>query len=249
MGLLVMRPQGGTVLEAVDAASVKALARELGCDKVGITTSEGFSLPAWARSVIVLGQATLDEAWDYEMYLAYDGRTFWSKPIYERLVAVAGRLALALGQAGARAEPLTFEDSASLIDLRVAAVQAGLGGRGLNGLVVTREYGPRIRFGAVYTAAALPPDAPLQAYYCSSCTICWGACPDRALGPHGFDRALCRAEFDPTPEMARLQEREEKRPSPATRLQCIRCITACPIGKRTGRPYVPGLDGESPNRR
>lgn len=234
------------MLERVDAVAVKALARELGCDKVGITAPEGFNLPAWTRSVVVLAQATLDEAWDYEMYIAYEGKVFWSKPIYERLVALAGRLALALGRAGFRAEPLTFEDSAALIDLRRAAVQAGLGVYGLNGLVVSSEYGPRMRFGAVYTAAPLAPDGPLDAYYCSSCTICWGACPDRALGPKGLDRSLCRAEFDPTPQMARLQEREGKRPSPATRLQCSRCIAACPIGKQVGRPYVPGLDGPSP---
>ncbi len=230
------------MLERVDAAEVKVLARQLDCDQVGITTPEAFHLPAWTRAVVVLGQATLDEAWDYEMRVDYGGRSFWSKPIYERLVAIAGRLSLALTQTGFRSEPLTFEDSAALIDLRLAAVQAGLGVYGLNGLVVTREYGPRIRFGAVYTAAPLERDAPLSEYYCSSCTICWGLCPDRALGPQGLDRARCRAEFAPTPEMARLQEREEKHPSPATRLQCIRCITACPIGKGLGRPWVPGLD-------
>jgi epoxyqueuosine reductase QueG len=232
------------MLERVDAATVKAVAKQLGADKVGITTPEGFHLPAWTRSAIVLGQATLDEAWDYELRMVYDGRVFWSKPIYERLVAIAGRLALALERSGLRAEPLTYEDSIALMDLKRAAVQAGLGVIGLNGLVVTREYGPRIRFGAVYTLARLEPDSPLQEYYCPSCTICWGACPDRALGPKGLDRSRCRAEFDPTPEMARLQEHEQKHPSPAARLQCIRCITSCPIGKKVGRPHVPGLDRE-----
>jgi len=231
-----------TMSEQVDAARVKELARAMGADKVGITTPEGFHLPEWTRAVIVLAQATLDEAWDYELRMVYDGRYFWSKPIYERLTAIAARLALALEQAGFRSEPLTFDDSISLIDLRVAAVRAGLGVRGLNGLVLTREYGPRVRFGAVYTAADLAPDAPLAEYYCTSCTICWGACPDRALGPNGCERSRCRAEFAPTPEMAHLQEREQKHPSPATRLQCIRCITSCPIGKKVGRPYVPGLE-------
>jgi ferredoxin len=229
-------------LEHVDACTVKSLARKLGADKVGITTPEDFHLPAWTRSVVVLGQATLDEAWDYQLHVAYGPVQLWSKWAYERLVGLAGRLALALVQAGFRAEPLTYEDSLALIDLKVAAVRAGLGVRGQNNLVVTREYGPRIRFGAVYTTAPLEPDAPLRDYYCTNCTICWGACPDRALGPNGLDRSRCRAEFDPTPEMARLQEREEKRLSPAARLQCIRCITSCPIGKKAGRPYVPGLE-------
>jgi len=235
-----MTPAG--VLERVGAISVKDLARQLGGDKVGITTPEGFHLPAWTRAVVVLGQATLDEAFDYQVHVAYGDRRLWSKWAYERLVALAGRLALAITQAGFRSEPLPFEDSIALLDLKVAAVRAGLGVRGQNNLVVTREFGPRIRFGAVYTAAPLQSDAPLRDYYCTNCTICWGACPDRALGPTGLDRARCRAEFDPTPEMARRQEREEKHPSPAARLQCIRCMSSCPIGKKAGRPYVPGLE-------
>ena len=32
----------------------------------------------------------------------------------------------------------------------------------------------------------------------------------------------------------------------AARLRCIRRLTACPIGKKAGRPYVPGLDGPVP---
>jgi len=228
----------------VDAARVKDLARQMGADKVGLTTPEGFRLPAWTRSVVVLGQATLDEALDYQLHVAYGDVQLWSKWAYERLVALAGRLALALTRAGFRSEPLTFDDSLALLDLKQAAVRAGLGVLGQNNLVVTREFGPRIRFGAVYTATPLEPDAPLRDYYCTNCTLCWGACPDRALGPNGLDRSRCRAEFDPTPEMARFQEREEKHPSPATRLQCVRCMSSCPIGKKVARPYVPGLESE-----
>lgn len=233
---------GAGELERVDAAAVKSLACQLGADKVGVTTTEGFHLPEWARAVVVLGQATLDEALDYQLHVAYGTKQLWSKWAYERLVALAGRLALAIAGAGLRTLPLTFEDSAALLDLKQAAVKAGLGVLGQNNLVVTREFGPRIRFGAVYTAAPLGVDAPLRDYYCTNCTICWGACPDRALGPSGLDRSRCRAEFDPTPEMARRQEDEEKHPSPAARLQCIRCITCCPIGKKAGWPYVPGLE-------
>lgn len=229
-------------LERADTAAVQDLARRLGVDKVGIAAPGSFHLPEWTRSVVVLGQATLDEAFDYQLHVAYGSVRLWSKWAYERMVALAARLALALTRAGFRSEPLLYEDSLSLMDLKVAALEAGLGVRGQNNLVITREYGPRIRFGAVYTAAALVPDAPLRDYYCTNCTICWGACPDRALGPTGLDRSRCRAEFDPSPEMARLQEREGKRLSPAARLQCIRCITSCPIGKKAGRPYVPGLE-------
>jgi epoxyqueuosine reductase QueG len=222
----------GIVSKLLDIASVKRLALEHGFDKVGIVSAEDFDFPAWVHSAIVLGCATLDEAYDYEMYIQYQGQRKWHKPIYTLLEALSARLAHALRQQGCRAEHLTFEDSLSIIDLKKAAVLAGLGTLGLNNVVVNKEYGPRIRFGAVFTDLELEPDRPLDDYYCSSCTICWGGCPTWALGPNGFDRSRCLAEFNPTPETLERQKQMVKFPTPVTRLQCISCLTSCPIGKR-----------------
>lgn len=220
-----------TASKLLGTTSVKRLALEHGFDKVGIVAAEDFNFPAWVRSAIVLGHATLDEAYDYEMYIQYQGQRKWHKPIYTLLEALSARLAHTLRQKGCRAEHLTFEDSLSIIDLKKAAVLAGLGTLGLNNVVVSKEYGPRIRFGAVFTDLELEPDHPLNDYYCSSCTICWGACPTGALGPEGFDRSRCLAEFNPTPEMLARQKQMLKFPTLVTRLQCIRCLSACPIGK------------------
>ena len=78
-----------------------------------------------------------------------------------------------------------------------------------------------------------PADGPLNDYYCPSCTLCWNSCPTHALGPAGLTRSACIAEFNPTPEMATLQDTLERHPTPCTRLQCAACITACPIGSKT----------------
>ena len=221
-----------TISKLLDTASVKRLALEQGFDKVGIASAEAFDFPAWVHSAIVLGYATLDEAYDYEMYIQYQGRRKWHKAIYTLLEALSARLAHTLRQEGCRAEHLTFEDSISIIDLKKAAVLAGLGTLGLNNVVVNKEYGPRIRFGAVFTDLELEPDCPLDDYYCSSCTICWVGCPTEALDPNGFDRSRCFAEFNPTLKMLERQKRMLTFPTPVTRLQCIRCLTSCPIGKR-----------------
>ena len=217
----------------MDATAVKALALEIGFDKAGIVGPElAPGAPSWTKSVLVVGLATLDEAFDYEIYIAYDGRRCWYKFIYEMLEAKGARLVNRLRAEGLQADHLLFDDSIHLLDLRMAAVAAGLGVKGINGLVVSREYGPQIRFTAVFTDAHWASDGPLNDYYCLNCTRCWGACPTGAIGPHGFDRSLCIAEFNPTPEMAARQQDMQICPSPVTRLQCVACMTACPVGQR-----------------
>jgi epoxyqueuosine reductase QueG len=218
---------------AVDAAAAKTLALEAGFDRAGIVGRElAPGAPRWTQSVLILGLATLDEAFDYEIYVAYDGHRRWHKFIYEVLEARGARLAGCLRAAGLRAEHLLFDDSISIIDLRVAAVAAGLGVKGLNGLVLSPEYGPRIRFTALFTDADWAHDRPVHDYFCLNCTRCWGACPTGAIGPHGFDRSLCIAEFNPTPAMAARQRQMQAYPTPVTRLQCVACLTSCPVGQR-----------------
>ena len=217
-------------------------AGELGFPLLGVAPAEGFaSVPGATRSILVLGMPALDPAFDLELYLEEVGEKSWSKWAYERLVAGAARLALMLRQDGRWAEPLTYEDSLSVLDLKVAAVRAGLGVWGLNHLVLTRRYGPRVRFGAVLTDLDLPPDQPLIDYYCVSCSLCLAACPTGALGPSGFDRSRCIAEFEPDAEMAARQREMLTFPTPHTRLQCAACIDACPIGKGVATRFW-GLD-------
>lgn len=65
-----------------------------------------------------------------------------------------------------------------------AAIAAGLGELGWSGRVVTPEYGPRIRFGAVITSMKLDED-PLYSgkRLCdpSVCQICVSKCPTNAI--------------------------------------------------------------------
>ncbi len=220
-------------------------ATALGVDLLGIATPA--ALPSvlakcpWVRSIVVLGMSALDPALDYELYVEEGGRQRWSKWAYERLVVTASRLALSMLAEGHQAEPLTFDDSLATIELKAAAVEAGLGVRGLNNLVITRRYGPRVRFGAVLTASELPPDRPLHDYYCTSCSLCISACPTGALTPAGFDRSHCISEFAPGAAMVARQATMLHFPTPYTRAGCTACIDACPIGKRLPTRFW-GLD-------
>jgi len=60
---------------------------------------------------------------------------------------------------------------------RHAAVRAGLGEFGLNNLVLTPEYGPRMRFNSVITSMKLEPDPIIAEKLCvRDCTLCLESC-------------------------------------------------------------------------
>ncbi|MGQ9681872.1 MAG: 4Fe-4S double cluster binding domain-containing protein [Anaerolineae bacterium] len=223
-----------------DKSQTIRLALEHGFDMVGVASAAVARGPDWTRSVLVLAYATLDEAYDYNVYVALPEGRRWSKFAYEVVVARSATLALRLRDWGARAEPLLFEDSAAVINLRQAAVTAGLGVWGKNELVITQRFGPRVRLGAVFTDLDLAPDQPLREYFCSSCTRCWAACPSGALGARGLDLSRCLAEFQPSPDMLVRQKRETRQLTPYTRLQCSACVHACPIGARLAEPWWDG---------
>jgi len=64
------------------------------------------------------------------------------------------------------------------------AIKAGLGEYGRNQMVLTPEYGPRVRFSKIFTDMPLDVDVVRElglARYCHNCTICADACPPKAL--------------------------------------------------------------------
>lgn len=226
----------------MNKGELRRQASGLGFDLLGVAPACEFpSAPDWAQSVIVLGMAALDRCLDMELYIEQGGAKVWSKWSYERMVAGAARLALSLLADGHRAQPLTYEDSLALLNLKAAAVRAGLGVRGLNDLVLNRRFGPRLRLGAIFADLQLPADQPLQDYYCVSCSLCIVACPTSALGPGGFDRSRCIGEFAPDVAMVSMQTEMLEFPTRHTLVQCAECVHACPIGKRLPTRFW-GLD-------
>ena len=85
---------------------------------------------------------------------------------------------------------------AKMMSLRHCAYAAGLGEFGWNSLLLTPEFGPRNRFGAVLTTAELTPD-PMYGgpRLCdpSKCHVCEKMCPTGAIPPYreGEGRIVC----------------------------------------------------------
>lgn len=76
---------------------------------------------------------------------------------------------------------------AKAMSMRHCAVAAGLGEFGWHSIVLTPEFGPRNRFGAVLTTAELEPDPMYSGpKLCdpSKCRICVEMCPTKAISAY-----------------------------------------------------------------
>ncbi|SES69161.1 Epoxyqueuosine reductase QueG (queuosine biosynthesis) [Methanococcoides vulcani] len=105
---------------------------------------------------------------------------------------------------------------------RHAAFLAGLGNFGVNNTILTPEYGPRIRFGTIFTTAELESDNTMEEQLCNHCMRCVRMCPSNALEeknyPQGItDKKACASFSD---------ELNKRYVSP-----CGICIKVCPIGE------------------
>jgi len=94
----------------------------------------------------------------------------------------ASSLATFISELGYRAIPTVNELG---IDVAMA-VDAGLGEMGRNGMLITRDYGPRVRISKVFTDLPLVLDSPIDIgvqKFCEKCSLCAKYCPSSALPP------------------------------------------------------------------
>lgn len=137
-------------------------------------------LPEGMTSVIVMGHPMAEElvaTYPSALAGAATGRA------YSHEAATVMQLAAYIRNLG-------YEAVASMNDTGLVipyAVQAGLGEYARNQMVITPEYGPRLRFSKIFTDLPLAHDRPKPlgvAAFCDICTKCADACPVKAL-PYG----------------------------------------------------------------
>ncbi|HSB82265.1 MAG TPA: hypothetical protein VLM91_26110 [Candidatus Methylomirabilis sp.] len=114
---------------------------------------------------------------------------------------------------------------------RHAAVRAGLGEFGLNNVVVSERYGPRVRFNSVLTTAPLTASSLLSTKTCLGvdCNICVDECPARAITALS-EANTARVWLDPVSRTDWTMCRENREP-----MACAgRCLRVCPVGRSAG---------------
>jgi len=80
------------------------------------------------------------------------------------------------------ARPLSYRIEEGGIFLKDAAALAGLGIIGKNNLLITPEYGPRVRLRALFLDLDLEPTGPIDFAPGEACDMpCRRACPQKAF--------------------------------------------------------------------
>jgi len=104
---------------------------------------------------------------------------------------------------------------------RHAALLAGLGTFGVNNMLLTPRFGPRVRFGSIFTAAEMPPDSLMDKNLCTCCMRCVNLCPTKALDDKDYPLGLTNKKTCASYSV----ELYKKGISP-----CGICIKVCPVG-------------------
>ena len=130
---------------------------------------------------------------------------------------------------GIRAVPLDYQPTEQGTFLKDSAVLAGMGVIGKNNLLITPEFGPRVRLKALALETEPPPtEGPANFNPCSSCAApCWAACPQEAFASGRYDRSLCEIQM-------KIDESTPLKSADADGYNisyCRLCETACPIGE------------------
>ena len=177
-----------------ESLEIKHLAKLFGADLVGITEVDPrwhyasrvdtnamapapVELPDSISHVIVMGHAMDRDLVDtYPSALA--GVSTGLEYSHETSIVI---------QLSAYIRNLGYEAVASMNDTALVipyAIKAGLGEYGRNQMVITPEFGPRVRFSKIFTNLPLVPDKPGPLgirQYCEACDVCAAACPPKAL--------------------------------------------------------------------
>lgn len=117
------------------------------------------------------------------------------------------------------------------ISHKAVARMAGLGWQGKNLLIITPQFGPRVRLVTVLTTAPLLLDAPIK-NRCGDCMLCRDACPAGAIrGVSTGDRYHKRSEAPYLSKCADKLTEFMEIPGITGRL-CGLCIRVCPFGRK-----------------
>lgn len=127
-----------------------------------------------------------------------------------------------------------FVDNSPIREVK-AAVLAGLGMQGKNGLLITQKYGSFVFIGEIVTDLALPTTA--HSAFCADCGACTAACP---AGCIGGDRSVCLSAV--TQQKGELTEAQSQMMRDNGCIWgCDICQNVCPHNRQAQNTDIPAF--------
>lgn len=125
-------------------------------------------------------------------------------------------------------EFVTFTDNSPVPEV-YAAVNAGLGVRGKNGLFISNEYGSWVFIGEIITTKEYC-ESSVNKTECLNCGLCIKSCPTGSISENGINSATCLSDI--TQRKGELNEIEKKHIADSGCIWgCDICQNVCPMNK------------------
>lgn len=144
----------------------------------------------------------------------------------KKLYAVAGVLLDNWGYCYTRISSSVARDElpdvGETLPQKTIATLAGLGWIGKSTLLVSFDYGPRIKLGAMLTDGPFQADSPVIHSGCNDCNSCVDACPVEAIKGSNWSQGLDRADLL---DVKLCYDHFRKG-------ACGLCLKACPVGRQ-----------------
>ncbi|MBD3241805.1 MAG: 4Fe-4S dicluster domain-containing protein [Chitinivibrionales bacterium] len=205
----------------------------------------GYPLAGEYRSAVSVGVRLIDSV----VYGLIEGsqratarvlyRKFCYDLVNDKLNRIAFELSRALERAGFRAMPIPasadgthMDGLTGLFSHKAAARLAGLGWIGKSCLLITPEFGPRVRWATVLTDAKLTAERGVLEDGCGTCRVCVDNCPPQAFTGAGFDENDDRSV---RMDAFRCDEHQRKMQAELGIRVCGLCVALCPHGRKCNR--------------
>jgi epoxyqueuosine reductase QueG len=123
------------------------------------------------------------------------------------------------------------QDETTLLGLfphKTVAVQSGLGWIGRNSLLITEEYGPRVRIATVLLGIESNHENILMENKCGECTKCLTACPYNCIIGRSWYEGISRDKMIDAFKCSKI--REGFTDKIGHKHACGYCLLVCPYG-------------------
>ena len=227
---------------------LRALAMSLGADLYGMAdlrpyeaamVEQGGQLVSGYPFAISVGLRLLDTIVDQvpnrsqrAVRVSYRSHTY--DVVNGRLDQISSLLASSLQREGYRSMPVPASERidddriCAMFSHKMAAHLAGMGWIGKSCLLVTPQYGPRVRWTTVLTDYPFSQVGTPMGPRCGDCEQCVKACPTGAFTGRMFDQKEPReARFDAGKCERYFKDMEKQMPKPV----CGMCVYICPHGQ------------------